>query len=511
MDQNIKAVAELEKLVNEATSQTLLKADLNRLKRISEIINSRSTMPKPFVNLIKTKLASAKHPKSQLLTLELIEYTTCKCGQTLHNEYNSKSFLQIINSIFNQRNLADEVKDKALWLIQFWERFFDSKRDVLGNFGWYYNNINKRGIPFPPFKNSIYYDPNSVAKAPQGGNQHQANDYGPTMAQPVVGMNFMDHMDEREKKLYRDLNVVLDNIKVANSMIDEKDMSAIDDVMINIKSMEKKLLALPDKLSHAQEDFLYKFCMAIIEDIGVTIDRHYRLVSKLSIPKFVSKSDQVVEDAKNKPVDVPNLPSFPDYKTNNDEVGFGGFDVPVNRQPQQQDPFSQVQNNYYNQPPQNNNNNLLIDTSDPFGGNNNMNYNQPYGNQQGYGFNAPTSPHRPVSPNQGFGFGGPMQSQQQQRSTSPNAFGGNQWGGMNQQSKPQGGFGGFDIDFTQQNQPPVNNQFNNQYGYGNPQAQPFGMQPAQSFPQQRSFSPNNPYGNNNFNQQAYGFGQPANQ
>lgn len=510
MDQNIKAVAELEKLVNEATSQTLLKPDINRLKRISEIINSRSTMPKPFVNLIKTKLSSAKHPKSQLLLLELIEYTTCKCGQTLHNEYNSKSFLQIINSIFNQRNLADEVKDKALWLIQFWERFFDSKKDILGNFAWYYNNISKRGIPFPPFKNSIHFDPNSVVKAPQGSNQYQPNDYAPSTNQRVVGMAFLDNLDEREKKLYKDLNVVLENIKVANSMIDEKDMSAIDDVMVNIKSMEKKLLALPDKLSQAKEDFLYKFCMAIIEDIGVTIDRHYRLVSKLTIPKFASKSDQVVEDAKNKPIEVPNLPNFPDYKTNNEETGFGGFDAPLSKQPQQHqnDPFSQVQNTYYNQPAQNDN--LLIDTSDPFGGNNNVNtYNQPYGNQQGYGFNAPTSPHRPLSPNQGFGFGGPAQ-QQQQRSMSPNAFGGNQWGGMNQQQKPQGGFGGFDIDFTQQNQSPVNNQFNNQYGFSNPQVQPFGMPPAQSFPQQRSFSPNNPYGNN-MNQQAFGFGQPANQ
>lgn len=46
MDHNIKALEALEKLVNEATSQTLLKPDLTRMRKIAEIVNSSGSLPK---------------------------------------------------------------------------------------------------------------------------------------------------------------------------------------------------------------------------------------------------------------------------------------------------------------------------------------------------------------------------------------------------------------------------------------------------------------------------------
>lgn len=49
--------------------------------------------------------------------LELIEYTTVNSGRALHNEYNNQMFLKVINTIFNQRDLSKDVRDKTLFLI----------------------------------------------------------------------------------------------------------------------------------------------------------------------------------------------------------------------------------------------------------------------------------------------------------------------------------------------------------------------------------------------------------
>lgn len=71
----------------------MLKTDLNRFKRISEIVNLRSSNGKELAKLLRQKIQAAKHPRSLLMVLELLEYTTCRCGMPLHSEYNDKAFL----------------------------------------------------------------------------------------------------------------------------------------------------------------------------------------------------------------------------------------------------------------------------------------------------------------------------------------------------------------------------------------------------------------------------------
>lgn len=48
-------------------------------------------------------------------------------------------------------------------------------------------------------------------------------------------------MSERELKLFQDLNVVLENVHVANQLIDKHDIESLEDVMVNISQMEQKL------------------------------------------------------------------------------------------------------------------------------------------------------------------------------------------------------------------------------------------------------------------------------
>lgn len=58
-------------------------------------------------------------------------------------------------------------------------------------------------------------------------------------------------MSERELKLFQDLNVVLENVHVANQLIDKHDIESLEDVMVNISQMEQKLSILPPKLEQA--------------------------------------------------------------------------------------------------------------------------------------------------------------------------------------------------------------------------------------------------------------------
>jgi hypothetical protein len=59
------------------------------------------------VAIIKKRLRS-KQPRSQLLTLELIEYLTCVCNQNVHNVFHDKEFLTQVNNMLNSP-ASDEV------------------------------------------------------------------------------------------------------------------------------------------------------------------------------------------------------------------------------------------------------------------------------------------------------------------------------------------------------------------------------------------------------------------
>ena len=74
--------------------------------------------------------------------------------------------------------------------------------------------------------------------------------------------------------MLKDLNVVKDNIKVANELIDNKERDVVPQIVKTLQKMEIKLMQLPDILNKENEDFLYKFTLALIQDIENTKQRH---------------------------------------------------------------------------------------------------------------------------------------------------------------------------------------------------------------------------------------------
>lgn len=482
MEQNIKALGELDKLLSESTSQTVLKPDLSKFKRISEIINSKTNIPKEFMKLLKTKIMSLKHPRSQLLLFELIEFTTCKCAGPMHTEYNNKDFLQTMNSIFNQKQLSDEVRNKLLSLIQFWNIMFESRKDIYQNFSWYYNLILSRGIPFPPFKQSPYLEGKSL----QGQGQNQGQGQGgnqPGQTQPTqtgfesMPSNFtppgknddiFETMSEKQKKLFQDLSVVLENVQLANSMMDENERD-MEEVISSIQKMEKKLQSLPEKLMQANEGFLHAYCFAILEDTSFTLNRYSRYVQRQPTPRFASNAEQIIEQARQmfsqqaKPTPVENqgFDSKPQQPQNNSfDAQFGGLQ-------QNQSDFGFGGQSVQNQPVQNQQSSFGSQQQTAFGGQ--VQPQQNYGGQQqNTNFGGQPAP-------QDFGFQN-AQGQNEDFGSHDNGFGFQGHQNQNQnQAQSQSGDNQFgnatDYGFGGDHQGQTSNQGQNQHQGTEQQAQ----------------------------------------
>lgn len=270
------------------------------LKMFVGVVNFLNKSPSKindFIFCLKSKISHSNDIKVILFGLELIEFTSCHCSPVLIIEYNRKSFLQQLNCLLADQSTNPKIKLKCLILVQFLKSHFQNKLPEYPNFNWYYLKILNKGIKFPPFEESPY-----------------ASISLDDIQQRHEGQTIVERFDSRQSKLFKDLSVVAESIALANSMIDEKDPAIISEVMFNLKLMEKKILTLPDKLSQSKEDYLYRFTLSIIEDIGVTIDRHYRLSSKMSVPKFESKCLKIIKEGNaffaSKPPEIKNFSNY---------------------------------------------------------------------------------------------------------------------------------------------------------------------------------------------------------
>jgi len=112
--EDLKVILNLEKLIRESTSETLLEPDTDRYERIVQMICLNEDVCKEGIKEIKKRL-SARHTKTLLYALELLEFCTCLGKNTFWQEINRKEFLQNINQLMNIKTLPNEVKDKALY------------------------------------------------------------------------------------------------------------------------------------------------------------------------------------------------------------------------------------------------------------------------------------------------------------------------------------------------------------------------------------------------------------
>ena len=271
---------ELEFLINECIDSSLSKPETKCMRSIAELLNKDPSLVTPYSETLKTKLIEIKLPVSQYLLLDLIEYTTCRCGPSLHKEYNSKNFLKAINAVLKSAELTNDVKEKALYVIQFWTRYFKDDELTYKNFPWYYNSIKSMKIPFPEDVESPYERARPFDISRSNNIRESQVD--------------VSEFNKKQLKLFKDLNIVIDSVTVANTMIDEKELVGLADVIIHIEGMEQKLKGLPAKLRKSNEDLLYKYTLAILDDMETTRKRYKLLKDNKDTPVFKSKTRGVI-------------------------------------------------------------------------------------------------------------------------------------------------------------------------------------------------------------------------
>lgn len=285
-------------------------------------------------NAIKAirKRLEQKNPKVQLYTLELIEFCTCAGDEIFHEEINRKEFLQAINNIFSQKIISNDVKEKALYLIQFWARFFHNSGRY-SNFIGYYRLVESKGVEFPPYNESPYIKHKKKIKKSGPFEESDPFEYYSNLKQQDQaqiggggGGAENSNFSHRANKLKKDLDVVVENIDLTNNIIDtcieERRMDELlPEMILTLEALNQKMNALVEKLTDKNEEHLFNSVLLIIEDINTTKERYKSLMNKKRPGPFISayKNNEQTNEAGDEEEEERPKPAQKPQKKKEDE------------------------------------------------------------------------------------------------------------------------------------------------------------------------------------------------
>lgn len=171
-------------------------------------------------------------------------------------------------------------------LIQFWNIFFEDQKDLLPNFSWYYNVIKSKSVEFPPITVSPYAQSKASKKVNRNPNlpidysDEEIVEYNRSNSKKsrrnIEQISYIDisEFNEKKIKLYNDLLVVLENIELTNSIINNKgDKEILKTMVLNLNQMENKFESLKSKLESAGEIQLHEFTDDLLKEIMVVYKR----------------------------------------------------------------------------------------------------------------------------------------------------------------------------------------------------------------------------------------------
>ena len=315
---DLKVILTMEKSIKDCTSETQLEPDLEKFESISQMIGKNEDISSQGQKEIK-KRQSSRHSKTLCYTLEQLEFCTCLGNSVFWAEINKKEFLHAFNTLLNIKTLPNDVKDKCLYLCQFWARFFNANKDQYPNFAGYYNLLRQKGIMFPDFQDSPY----NKHKISQQRKNELAYDY--TQEQPDdydrehkvrggnavkydptgQGLNMVNKSksnpqpqpqasgNSKHSKIETELDLVIDNIVLTNQIVDSsvKEMRIDDllpEMMATLQSLQANLESLMTTQLETNEEFLLEKCLLVMEDINQTFARNERLMNKKRPKPFKS-------------------------------------------------------------------------------------------------------------------------------------------------------------------------------------------------------------------------------
>lgn len=288
----------------------------------------------------------------QLLALDILDYIMSEGKAPTWTQISSKNFLTNLISLLKTRD-APEVQVKILYLIKKWGVRFESQKEILPNFSEVYNSLKNSGVVFPEDIEPDFYkyigssddysnvspnvsshqivqnqsnsNNNSRKNTNNVNNNVYQNEFINEDIQPNYNKNVNldlnpDNYEKKYKKFVTELSVLIDNINLANEMIDNTQVgSPVDEglrtIVQNLRELEGNLvLAIQDKIKNEK---LLGICLGINDDINRTFARYDLLKMKKNPGPFISafeeeyassntmnsKEKKNVKESKEKPFD----------------------------------------------------------------------------------------------------------------------------------------------------------------------------------------------------------------
>ena len=217
--------------------------------------------------------------------------------------------ITLANILKNQTN--NEIKEKCLGIVKKWGIKFENKKEEYLNFSQFYNSLLNNGMKFPDnyissyneyiglfnrtfsnFKDDFVESNLNDLVVPESKNNNNTDlnlHLNSEFNYSEVIKSFLDFnkYDSKYAKLIDYERNIIDNICLANQMIDLKEIQCLSEVLSPLRAANNKLISTisGDTL---KDEKLMEITLLITEDINRTITRYDLMSSGQKYDKFVS-------------------------------------------------------------------------------------------------------------------------------------------------------------------------------------------------------------------------------
>ena len=209
-----------------------------------------------------------------------------------------------------------EIQFKILGLIKKWGLYFQDKRNQVPNFYEIYNNLNKSGVVFPENYSSTYHNylqSNSNNNYPSfsnsgnNNNNNYSNDFNDDFnnnnnnndndnfyenddfdyVESFKGILIPSKFEHKYNRLVNYLQTMIENISLANDMIDNHEIEGLKEVMSPLRQGNNTLIdtITGDRLKNEK---LMEITIGVSEDINRTLNRYEMITLRKKPEQFIS-------------------------------------------------------------------------------------------------------------------------------------------------------------------------------------------------------------------------------
>ena len=213
------------------------------------------------------------------------------------------------NILKSQNN--NEIKEKCLGIIKKWGIKFSNKKEEYPNFSQFYNSLLNNGMKFPDNYISSYneyiglfnqtlsnfhddfiesnlndiVEPESKNNNNKDLNLHLNSEFN--YSEVIKSYLDFNKYDSKYAKLIDYERNIIDNICLANQMIDLKEMHCLSEVLSPLRIANNKLISTISGDS-LKDEKLMEITLSITDDINRTINRYDLMSSGQKYDKFIS-------------------------------------------------------------------------------------------------------------------------------------------------------------------------------------------------------------------------------